>query len=194
MKKKWQKYGKKSQKVRQIRESQHTMMAAKEEGKAVLTLKEAGIAPQQGIPGLAGYSLGFTPGATDALLVIDVQNGFTPGGALEVAEGDDVIPLLNALVEKFECVVMSQDWHPAGHASFASTHPGRQPYDEVQASYGAQTLWPDHCVQGTKGQGVVFWFFPRLVLLLLLLFFSLSPVSSPPRASNQERVLHPAIV
>lgn len=119
--------------------------------KAVLTLREAGVAAQEGCPGKAGYDLGFTPSGSDALLVIDVQNGFMPGGALAVPEGTDTIPLVNALVGKFERVVLTQDWHPAGHSSFASQHPGKAPYDEVHAEYGPQTLWPDHCVMGTEG-------------------------------------------
>lgn len=86
-----------------------------------------------------------------ALLVIDVQNDFTPGGQLAVPEGDRIVPLINRLAEQFKQVVIAQDWHPAGHASFASSHPGRQPYDVIQLPYGEQTLWPDHCIQGTHG-------------------------------------------
>ncbi len=86
-----------------------------------------------------------------ALLVIDVQNDFTPGGQLAVPEGDQIVLLINRLAEQFKQVVIAQDWHPAGHASFASSHPGRQPYDVIQLPYGEQTLWPDHCIQGTHG-------------------------------------------
>ncbi|WJK07334.1 bifunctional nicotinamidase/pyrazinamidase [Pseudomonas fluorescens] len=86
-----------------------------------------------------------------ALLVIDVQNDFIPGGQLAVPEGDLVVPLINRLAGQFKQVVISQDWHPAGHASFASSHPGRQPYDLIQLPYGEQTLWPDHCIQGSRG-------------------------------------------
>ncbi|MFJ2386126.1 bifunctional nicotinamidase/pyrazinamidase [Pseudomonas koreensis] len=86
-----------------------------------------------------------------ALLVIDVQNDFTPGGQLAVPEGDLVVPLINRLGGLFKQVVIAQDWHPAGHASFASSHPGRKPYDVIQLPYGEQTLWPQHCVQGTAG-------------------------------------------
>ncbi|WP_248741746.1 MULTISPECIES: bifunctional nicotinamidase/pyrazinamidase [unclassified Pseudomonas] len=86
-----------------------------------------------------------------ALLVIDVQNDFIPGGQLAVPEGDRIVPLINRLAEQFKQVVIAQDWHPAGHASFASSHPGRQPYDVIQLPYGEQTLWPDHCIQGTHG-------------------------------------------
>ena len=86
-----------------------------------------------------------------ALLVIDVQNDFTPGGQLAVPEGDLIVPLINRLARQFTQVVMAQDWHPAGHASFASSHPGHQPYDVIQLPYGEQTLWPDHCVQSTPG-------------------------------------------
>jgi nicotinamidase/pyrazinamidase len=86
-----------------------------------------------------------------ALLVIDVQNDFTPGGQLAVPEGDLIVPLINRLGGLFKQVVIAQDWHPAGHASFASSHPGRKPYDVIQLPYGEQTLWPQHCVQGTDG-------------------------------------------
>ncbi|VVP97092.1 Nicotinamidase [Pseudomonas fluorescens] len=86
-----------------------------------------------------------------ALLVIDVQNDFTPGGQLAVPEGDLIVPLINRLARQFTQVVVAQDWHPTGHASFASSHPGHQPYDVIQLPYGEQTLWPDHCVQSTAG-------------------------------------------
>lgn len=86
-----------------------------------------------------------------ALLVIDVQNDFIPGGALAVAGGEQIVPLINRIASGFRNVVQAQDWHPAGHASFASSHPGRQPFDVIQMPYGAQTLWPDHCIQGSQG-------------------------------------------
>ncbi|MFJ3007280.1 bifunctional nicotinamidase/pyrazinamidase [Pseudomonas fluorescens] len=86
-----------------------------------------------------------------ALLVIDVQNDFIPGGQLAVPEGDLIVPLINRLGALFKQVIIAQDWHPTGHASFASSHPGRKPYDVIQLPYGEQTLWPDHCVQGTAG-------------------------------------------
>ena len=85
------------------------------------------------------------------LIVVDVQNDFCPGGALAVPRGDEVVPIVNRLSENFRSVVLTQDWHPAGHLSFASTHPGRSPYDTIAAPYGPQVLWPDHCVQGTRG-------------------------------------------
>jgi len=88
---------------------------------------------------------------TDALLVIDMQNDFLPGGALAVKDGDTIIPGINELAAQFEHVILTQDWHPKGHISFASTH-GKQPFvDTVQAPYGTQTLWPDHCLQGSHG-------------------------------------------
>ncbi|QRK86847.1 bifunctional nicotinamidase/pyrazinamidase [Pseudomonas granadensis] len=86
-----------------------------------------------------------------ALLVIDVQNDFIPGGQLPVPEGDLIVPLINRLARQFSQVIIAQDWHPQGHASFASRHPGKQPFDSVQLPYGEQTLWPEHCVQGTAG-------------------------------------------
>lgn len=89
----------------------------------------------------------------DVLVVIDVQNDFCPGGALAVPGGDEVVPLINRLAERFRHVVMTQDWHPRGHRSFASAHAGREPFEAVEMPYGAQTLWPDHCVQGTAGAG-----------------------------------------
>jgi nicotinamidase/pyrazinamidase len=87
----------------------------------------------------------------DALLVIDVQNDFLPGGALAVADGDAIIPLVDRLARAFENVVVTQDWHPAGHASFASSHAGSKPFDVTELPYGIQVLWPDHCVQGSPG-------------------------------------------
>jgi len=86
-----------------------------------------------------------------ALLVIDVQNDFIPGGQLAVPEGDQIVPLINRLGGLFKQVVIAQDWHPSGHASFASSHPGHQPYEVIQLPYGEQVLWPEHCVQGTAG-------------------------------------------
>jgi nicotinamidase/pyrazinamidase len=87
---------------------------------------------------------------TDALLVIDVQNDFCPGGNLAVPEGDQVVPIINALAQKFDHVILTQDWHPTGHISFGTTH-GRQPHELIQAPYGPQTLWPEHCLQHTEG-------------------------------------------
>ena len=87
----------------------------------------------------------------NALLVIDVQNDFCPGGALAVAGGDEIVPGINALMDGFDAVVLTQDWHPVGHSSFASTHPGKDPFETYEAPYGTQVLWPDHCVQGTAG-------------------------------------------
>jgi nicotinamidase/pyrazinamidase len=86
-----------------------------------------------------------------ALLVIDMQYDFMPGGALAVAEGDALVPLINRLGARFRNVVITQDWHPAGHISFASSHAGKQPFDSITLPYGPQTLWPDHCVQASHG-------------------------------------------
>ena len=89
--------------------------------------------------------------ASDALIVIDVQNDFCPGGALAVAGGDEIISRINGLMGEFATVVLTQDWHPANHASFAANHPGATPFSLIQMPYGPQVLWPTHCVQGTKG-------------------------------------------
>lgn len=91
------------------------------------------------------------PGPRDVLIVVDVQNDFCPGGGLAVPDGDAVVPVVNRLAGSFAHVVLTQDWHPPGHRSFASSHPGRAPYETVALSYGPQILWPDHCVQGTPG-------------------------------------------
>lgn len=87
----------------------------------------------------------------DLLLVIDVQNDFCPGGRLAVADGDDVVPVVNRLAPRFDHMVLTQDWHPPGHSSFATSHPGRAAFESIEMPYGQQTLWPDHCVQGTPG-------------------------------------------
>jgi nicotinamidase/pyrazinamidase len=87
----------------------------------------------------------------EALLIIDVQNDFCPGGALEVPNGDNVVPVINQLSQQFDVVLQTQDWHPPGHSSFASSHEGRDPFETIEMPYGEQVLWPDHCVQGSKG-------------------------------------------
>jgi nicotinamidase/pyrazinamidase len=87
----------------------------------------------------------------DVLIVTDPQRDFCPGGALAVPEGDAIMPLVNRMARRFAHVVVTQDWHPPGHLSFASAHPGRKPFETIEVDYGAQTLWPDHCVQGTAG-------------------------------------------
>lgn len=89
--------------------------------------------------------------AHTALLVVDVQNDFCEGGSLAVAGASEIVPVVNRLGQRFRNVVLTQDWHPKGHASFASSHPGKAPFETVRLSYGEQTLWPDHCVQGTQG-------------------------------------------
>ncbi len=88
---------------------------------------------------------------TKALIVIDVQNDFCPGGALAVPSGDHIVAPINALMRDFSTVVLTQDWHPAGHSSFSSSHPNTNPYETIQMPYGTQVLWPDHCMQGGKG-------------------------------------------
>jgi nicotinamidase/pyrazinamidase len=88
---------------------------------------------------------------TDALLVIDVQNDFMPGGALAITDGDAIVPLINTLAQKFDHVILTQDWHPTQHISFATTHPNKNPFETIQAPYGPQTLWPEHVLQHTEG-------------------------------------------
>jgi nicotinamidase/pyrazinamidase len=85
------------------------------------------------------------------LLVMDVQNDFLPGGALAVPRGDEVVPIVNRLAERFANVILTQDWHPPNHISFASRHAGRKPFETIELPYGSQVLWPDHCVQGSRG-------------------------------------------
>ncbi|MEO9611974.1 MAG: bifunctional nicotinamidase/pyrazinamidase [Nitratireductor sp.] len=89
--------------------------------------------------------------ADKALLVIDLQNDFCPGGALAVTGGDEIVPVVNRLIETFDHVIMTQDWHPPRHSSFASEHAGKAPFETVDMPYGEQTLWPDHCLQGSDG-------------------------------------------
>lgn len=91
------------------------------------------------------------PLATDALLVIDLQNDFCPGGALAVKDGDAIIPTVNALARRFDHVLLTQDWHPEAHISFASTHQNRRPFETIDVPYGPQTLWPEHCLQHSEG-------------------------------------------
>jgi nicotinamidase/pyrazinamidase len=91
------------------------------------------------------------PGDRDVLVIVDVQNDFCSGGALAVPRGDEIVPAVNRLAAQFGHVVLTQDWHPRGHASFASSHPGKQPFESIEVFYGQQILWPDHCVQGTQG-------------------------------------------
>jgi nicotinamidase/pyrazinamidase len=98
------------------------------------------------------------PEADDLLLIIDVQNDFCPGGALEVTDGDAVVPVINRVAARFDHVALTQDWHPAGHSSFASSHPGSSPFQTIEMPYGQQTLWPDHCIQGSSGSA----FHPKL--------------------------------
>lgn len=91
------------------------------------------------------------PRSDHALVVVDVQNDFCPGGALAVAGGDQIVAGINKLMPEFGTVVLTQDWHPAGHSSFASTHADKSPMDMIEMSYGPQVLWPDHCIQGSPG-------------------------------------------
>jgi len=88
---------------------------------------------------------------TTALIVIDVQNDFCPGGALAAPEGDEIVNEINGVMNGFDEIILTQDWHPEGHSSFASMHPGKAPFETVEMDYGTQVLWPDHCVQGSRG-------------------------------------------
>jgi nicotinamidase/pyrazinamidase len=108
----------------------------------------AGLLSASGVVSLA-RAKALKPGKDAALIVVDVQNCFVPGGTLPVAKGDEVVPVINALAKKFANVVITQDWHTPGHASFASSHAGKKPFESIRLSYGTQVLWPDHCVQGT---------------------------------------------
>ncbi len=91
------------------------------------------------------------PGERDVLVIVDAQNDFCPGGALAVPEGDAIVPTVNRLAAGFPHVVLTQDWHPPGHLSFAGAHPGKRPFETIEVAYGSQILWPEHCVQGTAG-------------------------------------------
>ena len=104
----------------------------------------AGAMAQQGRPRVR-----ITSGS--ALIVVDVQNCFVPGGSLAVKGGDEIVPVINQIAKRFENVVITQDWHTPGHISFASAHPGKKAFEQIELPYGKQTLWPDHCVQGTEG-------------------------------------------
>lgn len=95
--------------------------------------------------------MAITPQPGDALLVVDVQNDFCPGGALAVRDGDKIIPLINVLGNTFEHVILTQDWHPPQHISFATTHSNKKPFETIPVSYGPQTLWPEHCLQNSAG-------------------------------------------
>ncbi len=104
------------------------------------------------LPGLRAWAAPAVPlRGSDVLVVIDVQNCFVPGGSLAVKEGDRIVPLINRLAKSFKHVILTQDWHPADHVSFASQHPGKKPFETAQLPYGTQVLWPEHCVQGTEG-------------------------------------------
>ncbi len=98
----------------------------------------------------AWAAAGIKPGPQSALIVVDVQNCFVDGGTLPVAKGAEVVPVINAMASKFENIVLTQDWHTPAHASFASSHAGKKPFETTQLSYGTQVLWPDHCVQGSE--------------------------------------------
>jgi nicotinamidase/pyrazinamidase len=108
-------------------------------------------APATNVAGQRSVARPIKPDNQSALLIIDVQNGFLPGGSLAVRDGDQVIPIINTIAKSFLNVVMTQDWHPKGHLSFASSHSGRTPFETIDLADGKQVLWPDHCLQGTDG-------------------------------------------
>jgi len=103
------------------------------------------------LAGRAWAAASIKPDDASVLLVIDVQNCFLPGGSLAVKDGEQVVPVINKMAKAFSNVVLTQDWHTAGHISFASTHAGKKPFEMIDLAYGKQVLWPDHCVQGTEG-------------------------------------------
>jgi nicotinamidase/pyrazinamidase len=117
---------------------------------ALQTLSAAGVLWVCGRAGSAwARAARIKPDATSALIVVDVQNCFIAGGTLAVPHGEDVVPVINKIAPAFQNVILTQDWHPKGHASFASAYPGKKPFESVELAYGRQVLWPDHCVQGT---------------------------------------------
>lgn len=103
------------------------------------------------LPARGWAAASIKPDETSALLVIDVQNCFLPGGSLAVKDGEQVVPIINRIAKAFSNVVLTQDWHTPAHVSFASSHAGKKPFELVDLAYGKQVLWPDHCVQGTEG-------------------------------------------
>ncbi|QHJ01593.1 bifunctional nicotinamidase/pyrazinamidase [Xylophilus rhododendri] len=113
-------------------------------------LKSAAALAAGGALGLPAFAAAPVKPGTAALIVVDVQNCFLEGGTLAVKGGNEVIPVINKIAPAFENIVLTQDWHTAGHASFASAHPGTKPFETTKLSYGQQVLWPDHCVQGTE--------------------------------------------
>ena len=116
-------------------------------------MQTAGLALAVGVPWSA-RAAAIKPDAASALIVVDVQNCFVTGGTLPVKQGEDVVPIINKLAKSFENVVVTQDWHTPGHASFASSHAGKKPFETTKLAYGTQVLWPDHCVQGTPDAGL----------------------------------------
>jgi nicotinamidase/pyrazinamidase len=124
----------------------------------VFTLGLASLALASPLSGRSGAAMAadkIKPDAASALIVVDVQNCFLPGGSLAVKDGDQVIPVINRIAKGFANVVMTQDWHTPHHISFASSHPGKKPFDVIKLAYGDQVLWPDHCVQGTDDAAVL---------------------------------------
>lgn len=119
-----------------------------------LLLSAGSLAASTCIPAAVAAPAKLKPGADAALIVVDVQNCFLPGGSFAVSKGDEIVPLINTLAAKFQNVVLTQDWHTANHISFASQHQGKKPFETIKLPYGNQVLWPDHCVQGTDGAAI----------------------------------------
>ena len=113
------------------------------------TLSSVSLVAAAGLAGRAAFAASIKPDGKSALIVVDVQNCFVTGGTLPVKGGEEVVPVINQLATAFENIVITQDWHTKGHASFASTHAGKKPFEVKKLAYGNQVLWPDHCVQGT---------------------------------------------
>ncbi len=114
-----------------------------------------GLAAALPMPTLVQAAGRIRPDAQSVLIAVDVQNCFVTGGSLPVKDGEAVVPVINRLARAFDNIVITQDWHTQGHASFASSHPGRKPFETIELAYGTQVLWPDHCVQGTEGAELV---------------------------------------
>lgn len=129
-------------------------MSAHHPSRRHILLSAGSVAVASTVPAAIAAPAKLKPGSESALIVVDVQNCFLPGGSLAVNKGDEIIPLINTIATKFQNVVMTQDWHTANHVSFASQHKDKKPFEAIKLPYGNQVLWPDHCVQGTDGAAI----------------------------------------